>query len=79
MGADPTRKDKDTNVPAQNFQSYVDTTGNIKGSIEPPNAQQIYAALDSVMQAVLTDQNANIDQQLSAAASKVNSVLAQVK
>ncbi|MEU0532775.1 ABC transporter substrate-binding protein [Amycolatopsis tolypomycina] len=72
-------KAKYANVPAANYKSYVDTTSRIKGSIEPPNAQQIYAALDSVMQAVLTDQNANIDQQLSSAASKVNSVLAQVK
>ncbi|MDS0135530.1 MULTISPECIES: extracellular solute-binding protein [unclassified Amycolatopsis] len=72
-------KTKYANVPAKNFQSYVDTTSKIKGSIEPPNAQQIYAALDSVMQAVLTDQNANLDQQLSSASSKVNSVLAQVK
>ncbi|MET8999964.1 extracellular solute-binding protein [Amycolatopsis sp. Hca4] len=72
-------KAKYANVPAKNFQSYVDTTSRIKGSIEPPNAQQIYAALDSVMQAVLTDQSANIDQQLSSASSKVNSVLAQVK
>jgi hypothetical protein len=72
-------KAKFANVPAANYQSYVDTTSKIKGSIEPPNAQQVYAALDSVMQAVLTDQNANIDQQLSSASSKVNSVLAQVK
>ena len=72
-------KAKYANVPAENFKSYVDTASTIKGSIEPPNAQQIYAALDSVMQAVLTDKGANIDQLLSSAASKVNSVLAQVK
>ena len=72
-------KAKYANVPAQNYQSYVDTTSKIKGSIEPPNAQQIYAVLDSVMQAVLTDQNANVDQLLSSAPTKVNCVLAQVK
>ncbi|MFF4600625.1 ABC transporter substrate-binding protein [Amycolatopsis sp. NPDC001319] len=72
-------KKKYANVPAENYQSYVDTADKIKGSIEPPNAQQIYAALDSVMQAVLTDRNANIDQLLSSAQSKVNSVLAQVR
>ena len=67
------------NVPAVNYKSYMDTATKIKGSIEPPNAQQIYAELDSVMQAVLTDRNANIDQLLSTAQSKVNSVLAQVR
>ncbi|MCG3754985.1 ABC transporter substrate-binding protein [Amycolatopsis sp. Poz14] len=72
-------KAKYANVPARNYQSYVDSTGTIKGSVEPPNAQQVYAILDSVMQAVLTDRNANIDQQLSSAAAKVTSVLAQVK
>jgi ABC-type glycerol-3-phosphate transport system substrate-binding protein len=72
-------KKKYANVPAQNYQAYVDTANRIKGSIEPPNAQQIYAALDSVMQAVLTDRNANVDQLLSSATSKVNSALAQVK
>ncbi|RSM79951.1 sugar ABC transporter substrate-binding protein [Amycolatopsis sp. WAC 01375] len=72
-------KAKHANVPAENYQSYVDASSRIKGSIEPPNAQQVYAVLDSVMQAVLTDRSANIDQQLSSAESKVNSVLAQVK
>jgi hypothetical protein len=72
-------KKKYANVPAQNYQAYVDTANRIKGSIEPPNAQQIYAALDSVMQAVLTDRNANVDQLLSSATSKVNSALAQAK
>ncbi|MFD8500841.1 ABC transporter substrate-binding protein [Amycolatopsis sp. NPDC059657] len=67
------------NVPAVNYKSYMDTATKIKGSIEPPSAQQIYAALDSVMQAVLTDKEANIDQLLASAESKVNSVLAQVK
>ncbi|MBB4689427.1 ABC transporter substrate-binding protein [Amycolatopsis jiangsuensis] len=72
-------KQKYANVPAENYQSYVDTATRIQGHVEPPSAQQIYAALDSVMQAVLTDRNANIDQLLSSAASKVNGVLAQVR
>ena len=70
---------KYSNVPAKNYQAYLNTAATIKGSIEPPNAQQVYAALDSVMQAVLTDSGANIDQLLSSAETKVNSVLAQVK
>ncbi|HEV7975531.1 ABC transporter substrate-binding protein [Amycolatopsis sp.] len=72
-------KVKYANVPSTNYQAYMDTAQQIKGSVEPPNAQQVYAALDSVMQAVLTDQGANIDQQLSSAEAKVNNVLAQVK
>jgi len=72
-------KAKYANVPSKNYQAYMDTAQQIKGSLEPPNAQQVYAALDSVMQAVLTDQGANIDQQLSSAEAKVNNVLAQVK
>jgi multiple sugar transport system substrate-binding protein len=72
-------KVKYANVPSQNYQAYMNTAATIKGSIEPPNAQQVYAALDSVMQAVLTDAGANIDQLLSSAETKVNNVLAQIK
>jgi hypothetical protein len=64
-------------VPVANFQSYVDATP--KGKIEPPNAQQVYAILDNVMQAVLTDRDADISKLLSDAEAKVNPVLAQVK
>jgi hypothetical protein len=71
-------KQKYANVPSKNYQAYLDGS-SIKGSLEPPSAQQVYALLDGVMQAVLTDRNANIDQLLSSAESKVNSVLAQVK
>jgi ABC-type glycerol-3-phosphate transport system substrate-binding protein len=72
-------KTKYANVPAANYQSYLDTAATEQGSIEPPSAQQVYAALDGVMQAVLTDPNADPGQLLSAAESKVNSVLAQVR
>jgi multiple sugar transport system substrate-binding protein len=67
------------NVPEKNFQSYLDGNTKLKGNLEPPNAQQIYAVLDSVMQAVLTNKDANIDQLLTDAEAKVNSALAQVK
>jgi multiple sugar transport system substrate-binding protein len=70
---------KYANVPSANYQSYVDTFQQIKGTIEPPDAQEVYAALDNVMQAVLTDKNADINQLLSSAESKVNNVLSQVK
>src|SRR3954467_14486738 len=34
-------KAANANVPAANYKSYVDTAGSLKGSIEPPNAQQV--------------------------------------
>ncbi|GAA1297114.1 ABC transporter substrate-binding protein [Saccharothrix xinjiangensis] len=64
-------------VPVANFQSYVDTKP--EGRIEPPNAQQVYAVLDNVMQAVLTKPDADVNQLLADAEVKVNNVLAQVK
>jgi len=47
--------------------------------LEPPNAQQIYAALDVAMQKVLTDKNADIDKLLTDAETQANSILAGVK
>ena len=41
-------------------QPYVDGTAKLKGNVEPPNAQAIYADLDKVMSEVLTNKNANI-------------------
>jgi multiple sugar transport system substrate-binding protein len=72
-------KTKYANVPEKNFQSYLDGNAKLKGNLEPPNAQQVYAVLDNVMQAVLTNKDADIDQLLSDAEAKVNSALAQVK
>ncbi|WP_414639044.1 ABC transporter substrate-binding protein [Actinophytocola sp.] len=66
-------------VPVENYQSYVDGLADMDKKIEPPNAQQVYAALDNVMQGVLTNEDADIDTLLSDAESKVNSALAQVK
>jgi multiple sugar transport system substrate-binding protein len=70
-------KESMATVPVKNFQSYVDA--NPTGQIEPPAAQQLYAILDNVMQAVLTNRDADISQLLSDAEAKVNPVLAQVK
>jgi ABC-type glycerol-3-phosphate transport system substrate-binding protein len=67
------------NVPEKNFKSYLDGNTSLKGNLEPPNAQQVYAALDTVMSAVLTNKDADIDQLLKDAEAKVNSALAQVK
>ncbi|GAA3985843.1 extracellular solute-binding protein [Allokutzneria multivorans] len=70
-----TLKAKYATVPVRNYKSFVDA--NVKGSIEPPNAQRVYAALDGLMQAVLTDRGADLDRLLAEAETKVNSALAQ--
>ncbi|SDG23990.1 ABC-type glycerol-3-phosphate transport system, substrate-binding protein [Lentzea fradiae] len=66
-------------MPVENFQSYVDGAEQTKGSLEPPQAQQVYAILDSVVQAVLTNADADHGTLLKDAETKVNAVLAQVK
>jgi hypothetical protein len=66
-------------MPVENYQPYVDGLADLDKKIEPPNAQQVYAALDNVMQGVLTNKDADIDTLLSDAEGKVNSALAQVK
>jgi multiple sugar transport system substrate-binding protein len=76
-----TREDANTkyaNVPVANFKPFADGINGIPLKLEPPNAQQIYAVLDTAMQKVLTDQGANIDALLSAAETQVNSILAAV-
>jgi hypothetical protein len=72
-------KTKYATVPVQNYKAYMDSAKTLTGHLEPPNAQQVYAALDNVMQAVLTNRDANPDQLLSEAETKVNAALAQVK
>ena len=66
------------NVPAQNYASFIKGTPQITLRVEPPDAQQIYALLDTAMATVLTDPNANIGQLLSTAESQVNSILASL-
>ncbi|MEO3813156.1 extracellular solute-binding protein [Sphaerisporangium sp. B11E5] len=64
-------------VPVEHFKPYVDGSANIQFKLEPPKAQEIYAILDTAMSAVLTRQDADIDQLLSDAEKKVNNVLAR--
>lgn len=65
------------NVPLANFQPYLDGNTGLKFLSEPPlDAQQLYAALDPVVQAVLTKKDANVDSLLSKAESQVNAQLA---
>jgi multiple sugar transport system substrate-binding protein len=73
---DDAAKAKFANVPQQNYQGFENAMKTKQGRIEPPDAQQIYSVLDSVMSAVLTNRNANIDQLLSDASTKVDTLLA---
>ena len=72
-------KEKYATVPVENYQSFVDGLGDLDQKIEPPNAQQVYAALDNVMQGVLTNRDADIDKLLADAEDKVNTALSQVE
>ncbi|MEN3361424.1 MAG: multiple sugar transport system substrate-binding protein [Mycobacteriales bacterium] len=74
-----TLKAKYANIPVKNYEPFLAGSKDLTGKLEPPNAQQIYAALDGVMQGVLTNAGANPDQLLSDAEKKVNSALLAVK
>jgi multiple sugar transport system substrate-binding protein len=64
------------NVPQKNYQPFVDRSPEVAVKVEPPNAQQIYTVLDSVMQAVLTKKDADLGQLLGDAQKKVDTILA---
>ncbi|MFJ4923862.1 extracellular solute-binding protein [Streptomyces sp. NPDC088725] len=70
---------KYANVPQRNYKPFVDRSPDVAVKVEPPNAQQIYTVLDSVMQAVLTKKDANFDQLLGDAQKKVDTILATAK
>ena len=64
------------NVPTSNFQPYLDRAPKQTVLSEPvANAQELYAALDPVVQAVLTDENADIDALVAEAAKAVQAKL----
>jgi len=66
------------NVPIDNFRPYLDKVAEQKVQSEPPvKGQDIYATLDPVVQAVITDQNANIDALVSDAASTAQGLLSR--
>ena len=70
--------DEFVNVPVENFAPYVASLSEFEYVPEPVVAsQEIYAALDPVVQAVLTDPNADIDALLADAESRVEMILAQ--
>ncbi|MDR6867454.1 ABC-type glycerol-3-phosphate transport system substrate-binding protein [Microbacterium resistens] len=64
------------NVPVANFRPYLDRVAEQEVRSEPPTSgQDIYAVLDPVVQAVITDQNADIKALLADANARVQSVL----
>jgi len=64
------------NVELANFTPYLTGTPTLELKPEPPfQAQTVYTALDTVLQAVLTDENADIDALLTKAETDVNTKL----
>jgi ABC-type glycerol-3-phosphate transport system substrate-binding protein len=65
------------NVPTQHYATYVQSLSTLDYVAEPPVvAQNVYKILDSVIQKILTDANADPRQVLDAAAQQVNQQLA---
>jgi len=66
------------NVPVENFAPYVDSLTSFEYVPEPEvSSQEIYAALDPLVQAILTDPIADIDALLADAEARVNTILSQ--
>jgi hypothetical protein len=66
------------NVPTAQMTSFTSKIFDQQLVNEPvAHTQDLYATLDPVVQAVLTDQNANIDALLDAANTKVQGILDQ--
>jgi len=64
------------NVPREHFTAYLDSTTKLPLVPEPmTQAQQVYGILDTAVQAVLTDQNADINALLKNAQTQVQSAI----
>ncbi len=70
-------KKANSNLDLNDYAAFVNNPVTIR--TEPPQAQAIYAVLDSCMSAVLTQPDANIAELLKTAESKVNTLLNQSK
>lgn len=64
------------NVPVANFRPFAEGNAGIPLKLEPPSAQQVYAVLDTAMQKVLTDREADPAALLAEAEKQVNTILA---
>jgi hypothetical protein len=63
-------------VPRENYELYLSTVETVPIVPEPAvKAQEVYAALDVVVQAVLSREDADIDSLLSEAQSAVQGII----
>ncbi|MCG5220928.1 extracellular solute-binding protein [Streptosporangium soli] len=68
------------NVKLEHFRPWLDGTPALTLRPEPPvQAQQVYAVLDTVVQAVLTNKDASVDDLLAKAETDVNTKLAAAR
>lgn len=74
---DQQAKKANANVPVENYQAFLDGNQKLEMKIEPPHAQQLYSVLDGVVSAVLTKEDADIDQLLKDASDKIDGILAR--
>ncbi|MDX3851957.1 ABC transporter substrate-binding protein [Streptomyces sp. AK02-01A] len=65
------------NVPVENYQPFLDGSQQLTLKLEPPKAQQIYSVLDGAVSSVLTKKDADIDNLLKDAQSKIDGILAR--
>ncbi|MBF4571549.1 extracellular solute-binding protein [Herbiconiux sp. VKM Ac-1786] len=69
--------DAEINVPREHFTAYIDSTTTLPIVPEPSvKAQELYAILDSVVQAVLTQEDASIDDLLAQAQKSAEALTA---
>ncbi|MEW1629882.1 sugar ABC transporter substrate-binding protein [Streptomyces sp. NPDC089173] len=68
-------KKASANVPVENYQAFIDGGQQLDMKLEPKHGQQIYAVLDGAVSAVLTKKDADIDQLLKDAQSKIDGIL----
>ncbi|GAA2846064.1 hypothetical protein GCM10020220_039360 [Nonomuraea rubra] len=68
------------NVKLEHFRPWLEGTPSLTLRPEPAvQAQQVYAVLDTVVQAVLTDEDASVDALLAKAETDVNAKLAAAR
>ncbi len=70
-------KKANANVPVENYQAFLDGNQKLEMKIEPPHAQQLYSVLDGLVSAVLTKEDANVDQLLKDASGKIDGILSR--